>query len=170
MEIKIRTAGELKPVLASTNVPLESLPVYYMLGGPGENITILLPQMLDHEFPKTYGHYHLKQSEEIYQIIYGEGLVLLQRKNSRGELTEVTLVTAFKGETVKIPGDCGHALINIGHSPLITVDNYDPQKETHDYASVTAKHGLGYYIVKGDNEGWEAIPNQNYRNLPTLKC
>lgn len=170
MEIKIRTVGELKPVLASTNVPLEHLPVYYMLGEPGENITILLPQMLDQEFPKTYGHYHLKQSAELYQVIYGEGLVLLQRKNSQGELTEVSLVTALKGETVKIPGDCGHALINIGHSPLITIDNYDPQKEIHDYDSVTAKHGLGYYIVKSENEEWKAIPNPNYQHLPILKC
>ncbi len=162
--------GELKPVLASAHLPPENLAVYYMLGQPGENITILLPQMLDQEYAKTYGHYHLNQSEELYQIIYGEGLVLLQKKNSQGELTEINLVTAFKGETVKIPGDCGHALINIGRSLLITVDNYDSEKEVHDYDSITVKHGLGYYIVKGEKNGWKAIPNPKYHNLPILKC
>lgn len=170
MDISVRTVGELKPVLASTHLPSEDLPVYYMLGKPGENITILLPQMLGEEYPKTYGHYHLKKSEEIYTVIYGKGLVLLQNVNAIGEISEIRLVTAFRGETVKIPGDCGHLLINIGPSPLITVDNYNSEKETHNYDSVTAKHGLGYYILKDEKDEWKAIPNHNYKNLPALIC
>lgn len=168
MAIRVRTVGELKPVLASADLPADKLPIYYMLGKPGENITILLPQMLGKEYPKTYGHYHLKKSDEVYTIAYGEGLVMMQKVGRNGEVLEVRLVSAFRGESVKIPGDCGHTLINIGSSPLITVDNYDPKKETHDYDSVTAKHGLGYYIVIAEKVGWEAIPNHYYKNLPPI--
>jgi len=169
MEIRVKTVGELKPVLKDSNLPPDNLPAYYMLGKPGENITILLPQMLGEEFSKTYGHYHLHQTEEIYTVVYGEGLILLQKVNPAGKVVEIRLATAFKGETVKIPGDCGHALINIGASPLITVDNYNPQLEEHDYDTVTAKHGLGYYIIKDEESGWKAEANPHYQNLPPLK-
>ncbi len=158
---------------------------YFMIRGGSEkkNITVWQSGLVGEEYIKTYGHYHVDDFIETYEILYGEGILLLQaeKKNTQGELVgdEVEYVKAIfvkKGSMIAIPAYAGHLLVNTGDSWLITIDdspvNFDKNKEaawpTHaDYSLVKKMHGFAYYIIKKDGKP-AFVKNPNYKNVPEI--
>lgn len=154
---------------------------YHMIRGGKDqrNITILEPGTISGEYIKTYGHYHIGL-EETYSILFGEGIVLLQKLalDENGNMVS-GIVEEFKafqvkpGNEVFMPSFWGHLLVNIGETYFVTEDNTDvnfddktPQnaKNYADYEPVKKMQGFAYYVVEKDEKP-AFKRNPNYKEI-----
>lgn len=170
-----RTLEDLRPVLLDPSADGPEI-VYWVFGKAGldvtwENMTIITPGLLGRELPKTYGHYHGTNIDEIYTEVSGQGILLLQKKIVRNgafvpnEVSEVLLVRVSHGEKVTIRPQYGHSWSNTGSQPFITYDNWRAGHSPSDYEVIKDLHGMAYYLTK-DGDKVVPVANPNYKNLP----
>lgn len=161
-----RTRQELKDVLMDSKSPGVKEP-YFVIDGEGQNVTILSPGKNGNEFNKTYGHFHNYQGVEIYRVIYGQGVLIMQRNDEDGEAKEIRVTSLRGGMTVEVPAGYGHALVNIGKTYLVVIDDAPDGAKTHNFEPVREKHGFAYYIIDKKGEvGFESNPR--YRLHPQI--
>ncbi|MDO9231529.1 MAG: glucose-6-phosphate isomerase family protein [bacterium] len=155
---------------------------YYMIrGGVNQkNITVWEPGTVSGEYIKTYGHYHVGNLDENYNILFGEGIALLQKLSvdENGEMI-ADRVEEFKAIVTK-PGDeiymglgYGHLLVNTGSTYFVTADDSPVDFEERDPASfpghadyklVKQMHGFAYYVI--EHNGKPALKrNPNYTEI-----
>ncbi len=140
---------------------------YYVIHGENQNITVLLPDLNGHEYNKTYGHFHKYSAVEIYNCLYGQGLVVMQRNDEQGQPKEYKVVGLHPGKQVEIPVGFGHALINVGKTFLVVLDNAFEPSKNHNYEPVRVSHGFAYYVVEKKGEiAFERNPN--YKSCPQI--
>ena len=179
-----RKVHDMHPVLAE---PIESghnpivHRIYRFIGDTPEivnsalkfDITVVLPHPFGREFPKTTGHYHLPlpfidsrgiPSPDFYQLIWGKGLILLQREKPNREV-EASQVDAEEMQHVVIPPWMGHLAINIGQEPLVFADICVRTDHTN-YKPYLERRGAAFYVTK-ENGQPHFVPNPNYPN-PTI--
>jgi len=167
---EIRFLNEMKRVLYNKNWAKKApnFPVYYMYRGVKRkgslryDITLLPPKMLGEEFPKTKGHEHSKKYGEIYTVLKGKAIYLIQKWKNK-KIKDVYFVRAKKGEAVIIPPDYGHITINPSKKELIEA-NWISEKCKNIYDLFEKKGGACYYYTK---KGW--IKNKNYGKIPKLR-
>ena len=146
---------------------------YYMLrGGTSQkNITVWEPGTISGEYIKTYGHYHVGQLDETYNILFGEGIALLQKLSATesGEMIadsveEFKAIITKVGDEIYMPPSYGHLLVNTGKTYFVTADNSPVDFEEKDpasfpghadYALVKKMHGFAYYVIS--HEGKPAL-------------
>jgi glucose-6-phosphate isomerase len=128
------------------------------------DITIVSAKMLGSEFNKTKGHYHADSWQELYTVLDGEAIYLLQKKNESGEIEDVYAVEAKKGDFVIMPAFYGHVTINPSKKQDLKMANWISPKCKSDYSDYEELKGACYYYTKN---GW--IKNDNYKNLPPLR-
>jgi len=139
--------------------------LYYIYRGLGEkngiryDITIIPPRMLGKEFVKTKGHDHIGNYGELYKVLAGEGIFLIQDR----EVKNVYFFRAKRGKFVLIPSNFGHLTINPS-SKTLKVANWTSKECKSDYQSIEKKRGFCYYYTIG---GW--LKNKNYKKIPKLK-
>jgi len=166
---EIRYLFDLKEVLLDWEKikKLGNFPLYYMFRGLKEtdglryDITLIPPNVLGREFVKTKGHFHFGNFGELYQVLKGEGIFLLQKGTKKVE--DVYFVKAKKGEFVKIPPGYGHVTINAKDETL-KIANWILKDVKSDYLPLEKKKGACYYLTV---YGWRK--NKNYKNVPPLK-
>ena len=179
----VRRHEEMKDVLFDPNADGPAIHYYMIRGGRDKtNITIWESGNISGEYIKTYGHYHVGNIDEIYRIVGGEGIILLQqRKIDHNDIpidNEIEIFIAVKvktGDCVLIPSKFGHLLANVGKTWLVTIDNSplistdDAQLPSHaNYDSIKRMHGFSYYIID-DNERPKLIKNTNYKFVPEVQ-
>ena len=177
----IRRLNEMSDVLFNRtfiNTSNKNDPLYYMFRGVGfdknssvfeahtirYDITVLNHYDLGGEFNKTLGHYHPIVEDslsypEIYEVLYGEVLYILQRANEDGSY-DVKLIHAKKGDRVIMLPNYGHITVNVGSGILIEANlvnstfksNYNPMKQ---------KRGGAVYVLGNNN----IVMNRNYNDL-----
>jgi glucose-6-phosphate isomerase len=155
---------------------------YYMIRGgiDQKNITVWEPGTISGEYIKTYGHYHVGQLDEIYNILFGEGIALLQKLSisETGEMIadsveEFKAIITKVGQEIYMPPSYGHLLVNTGKTFFVTADNspvdFEEKDPTSfpghaDYELVKKMHGFAYYVV--EHEGKPALKkNPLYREI-----
>lgn len=157
--IVTKTLSELRDVLMEPKSRGVKEP-YFVIKGQGQNITVLSVGKHGSEFNKTYGHFHNYQGIEIYNCLYGQGILVMQRNDELGEPKEFKVVALHPGKQVEIPAGFGHSLINVGKSFLVVLDNAPDERSAHDYEPVREKRGFAYYVVEKKGEiGFEQNPN-----------
>jgi glucose-6-phosphate isomerase len=170
IEKEIRYLDDMKMVLydkawAKTAPNLE---VYYMERGLEQknglryDITTIPPKMLGKEFVKTKGHYHIGDCQELYIVLEGEGIFLMQ-KRGEGKIQDVYYVKATKGDCILVPPFYGHTTIN-PTTERLKMGNWISREYKADYESIETKEGLSYYYTQ---DGW--IKNKNYEEVPELR-
>lgn len=171
-----RSLEELKPVLKDPTASGPD-PVYWVFSEVTPegwaNVTVIAPGKLGQEYPKTFGHYHPDDApDEIYHLIEGEGVLILQKKyiDERGQwqqdrVAEVVLIKASSGDEIVIKKEYGHSWSNIGSGPLISYDNWRSSHTTADYEVIEKMQGMAYYLIETDGQV-KAVPNPNYKHLP----
>jgi oxalate decarboxylase/phosphoglucose isomerase-like protein (cupin superfamily) len=169
----VKSLEEMKFVLKDPNA-VGPDPAYWVFKGVSEkwqNMTVIPAGDYNGEFTKTFGHYHLNPvNDENYVVVSGKGVLILQKKHfENGKFVpetvgEVQVMRLEVGKAVKVSGDFGHALINVGDEPLITYDDRIEPHSPEDYEAVARLHGLAYYIVKEVGKV-SVLPNPNYKNL-----
>lgn len=166
----IRKLNEMKNVIYDKQwlKTVPDLKLYYMYRGikrKGElvyDVTVIPPLMLGKEFNKTFGHYHLGKIKELYIVLKGEAIFLMQ-KGSWKNLVDIYAVKAKKGDALIVPEKYGHVMINIGKNELQTA-NWFSINGKRDYKQFKKLGGAGYFYTKN---GW--VKNKNYNKLPKLR-
>lgn len=188
-----RTDEKMKEVLMDPAGAGPAFHYYMIRGGVGQkNITVWEPGTISGEYIKTYGHYHVGELSETYEIIYGQGVALLQKlaEDEKGNMLP-DIVSEFKaimvkaGQTIFMPAKHGHLLANIGNTYFVTVDDSpvdftdrDPASlPGHaDYELVKKMRGFAYYVVEHNgqpalkkNPLYKTIEKEDLGGLPVIK-
>lgn len=159
---------------------------YYMIRGGDEktNITVWEQGLVGAEYIKSYGHYHIGSVEEKYKILQGEGILIIQEretnsfgKHSSDEIKSFQAKKIKAGDEILIPPSSGHLIVNTGKTWLVTSDNSPfslDNKESAglpmhaDYESFKKLHGAAYYVVEKHGKP-ELVKNPNYKKVPDAK-
>lgn len=155
---------------------------YYMIRGGVEqkNITIWEPGTVSGEYIKTYGHYHVGQLSETYWLLYGQGIVLLQKLATDANnqmiadvVEEFKAIPVKQGDNLFISAGYGHLVANTSTTYLVTADNSPVDFTEKDptslpghanYELVKQMQGFAYYVV--EHEGKPALKrNPRYKNI-----
>ena len=129
------------------------------------DITVIPPGTVRGEYVKTKGHYHpLSPSgigyPELYQVLAGEALYLLQRS----DLGDIVAVTAKAGEFVLIPPGYGHVTVNAGKEELVMA-NLVSAGFASEYTFYERMQGGAYYLM--EEGGW--VRNSRYPVVPPVR-
>ena len=188
-----RTHEKMQEVLMDPNGVGPVIHYYMIRGGVDQkNITIWETGTVSGEYIKTYGHYHVGKLDETYNILFGEGIALLQKLsiNENGDMIADS-VEEFKAIIVK-PGDeiymapgYGHLLVNTGKTYFATLDNspvnFDEKDPTGmpghaDYEPVKRMQGFAYYVIEHEgkptlkkNPRYKKIIKEDLGGLPVIK-
>lgn len=176
-----RSHQKMQEVLMHPDAPGPAIHYYMIRGGEEQkNITVWEPGTVGREYIKTYGHYHIGDLDETYWFLLGEGIALLQTlATDQKGLMIPEIVEDFKavpvksGDSIYIPSNCGHLVVNIGETYLVTADNspvnfgeVNPSSlPGHaDYELVKKMRGFAYYVV--NHEGKPAlVKNRLYQEI-----
>jgi glucose-6-phosphate isomerase len=188
-----RQLGQLRDVLATDDVGSDDRPCYWMYRdvrrvsdepalarlGIRYDVTVTLPGIIGGEFMKTAGHYHgfmpggVSTYPEIYEVLSGDGLILLQRVTDptasldKVVVEDVLLVRVRSGDRLLIPSHHGHVTINLGSKPLVVADLIATACQNH-YGAIRDARGAAYYVV-ATVDGYRLQPNPRYGRLPTAR-
>ena len=150
-----------------------NFPLYYMYRGLKEkgelryDITVIPPKMLGKEFTKTKGNCNSNKLQELYTVLKGKAIFLMQ-KMIRKAVKDVVAVKAGRGNWVIVPPD--YYVISINPSKnILKLGNWVSQKNKNIYKGIEIMKGAAYFYTKN---GWEK--NRNYelrskRKAPKLR-
>lgn len=179
-----RSYEKMNEVLKNPGAPGPKIQYHMVRGGSDQrNITIWEPGLVGDEYIKTYGHYHVGDLDETYWIIYGEGIVLLQKraKDSSGnpiddEIDEAYAILVKPGDAIFIPSEWGHLVANISKTYFATADdspvNFDEENPVStpghaEYEAVKRTQGFCYYIIERDGKPM-LEKNPKYKKIPEI--
>lgn len=144
--------------------------LYFMYRGlekTGEiryDITVVSAKILGDEFNKTKGHYHIGAYQEIYTVLEGDAIYLMQKLGEDGNISDTYAVNAKKGDIIIIPPFYGHVTINPSATENLKMANWLSDNCKSDYSLFVKMQGAGYYFTE---QGW--VKNENYKSLPELR-
>ncbi len=150
---------------------LESAPnleLYYMYRGIEKkdglryDITSIPSLMLGKEHNKTKGHEHIGNFGEIYIVLEGEAIYLMQKREEK-KIIDAYAVKAKKRDVILIPVGYGHFTINPGDKNL-EMANWMADNVKSDYSKIGKLGGACYFYT---SDGW--IKNKNYEKIPDLR-
>lgn len=98
------------------------------------------------EFKKTSGHRHIGSYPEIYEVLQGTAMFLLQKERN-GRVEQFAAVRTKEGEKILVPPGYTHATVNIGKDPLVFADVV-ADACVNEYGIVKENHGMAYYLLK----------------------
>jgi len=99
------------------------------------------------EFFMTRGHYHRIKSAEVYILLQGKGILLIQNKKSK-------IINMEIGKAYLIPAGYAHRVVNIGNKLLGLLAIY-PTAAGHDYKEIAVRGFKKRIIKKGRT--WQII-------------
>lgn len=173
-----RTHKEMRDVLMDPKADGPKVHYYMIRGGSvKKNITVWESGTVGGEYIKSYGHYHVDDLNETYEILAGEGYVIMQKRgNADDEIVEFRAIKVKAGDKVFIPSGYGHLAINTGSTWLVTRDDspvdFGEKNAVRapghaDYAPFKKMHGAAYYVVSKDGKT-EFIKNPRYSKVPVF--
>lgn len=177
-----RTHEDMKEVLMDPTSAGPEIHYYMIRGGVDKtNITVWETGKVGQEYIKTYGHYHVGQISETYNIIQGEGVVLLQIRKMDGvgfpiddEIEKFYAIKVVIEDSVFIPSGTAHLVANTGKTWLATSDdspvNFDEVDPVSlpghaDYNPIKKLQGLAYYLVEDSGQP-VLVKNPKYKAVP----
>ena len=129
--MEIRKLNDMREVLADKDFAKNSpnIDLYSMYRGLKTNgklrydETVVFPKMLGNEFNKTKGHYHIGAYPELYMVLEGTAIYLLQKRNAEGNIEDVFAVTVKAGECAVMPPLYGHVTVNPSETEELKMAN-----------------------------------------------
>lgn len=122
--------------------------VFFLVSKIRYDIILIHPGTIGEEYYKTSGHIHVGDYPEIYEVINGTALFLLQKEDNKGIVQKMVAYRCTKGGRVYIPPGYAHVSINIANEPLVFCDLVSTVC-ANSYASLQEKNGLAYRVLKG---------------------
>ncbi len=174
-----RTHEKMQEVLMDPSATGPAIHYYMVRGGSKKrNITIWETGTVGGEYIKTYGHYHVGNLDETYEIIEGQGIALLQKMHVENGAAQEEVIEEFKaipvkaGDSVYMPPGYGHLVVNTGSQWLVTSDDSPVEGADDsasmpghaDYEAVKRMRGFAYYVVE-KNGAPVLVPNPLYKGV-----
>lgn len=132
---------------------------YYIIKENTQIILVISPGKNGSEFNKTLCFFSNPTGVNVYQCLYGQGILVMQRNDEAGEAKEFKVVTLSSGRQVEVPAASAICIANIGRSFLVIVGPFMGEKDLDD-KEIVEKQGLAYYIVEKKGEiAFEQNPN-----------
>lgn len=164
----VRTLEQMKGTVMKYHDEAANLEMYYMFRAVHKSedvrfdITVIPPLEVGGECAKTHGHYHPAGDDgmpypEVYQVLRGSGVFVLQKKNRNAGTVDVMVVHASEGDAVLLPPGFGHVSVNTGDVPLV-LSNLVYDKFESIYDDYTENQGAAIYYLKDG----ELVHNTNY--------
>lgn len=187
-----RTHEKMMDVLMDPNGVGPAIHYYMIRGGVDQkNTTVWEPGTISGEYIKTYGHYHMGDLSETYNIVYGNGVALLQKlaEDENGNpiadvVTEFQALPVKTGDEVFMPAKFGHLVVNTGQTYFVTIDDSPVDFEDRDpssfpghadYELVKQMRGFAYYVVEHNgapalkkNPLYKSIEKEDLGGLPVI--
>jgi glucose-6-phosphate isomerase len=176
-----REHAKMQDVLMDPNGVGPAIHYYMIRGGVNQkNITVWEPGTVSGEYIKTYGHYHVGDLDENYEILYGTGIALLQKLSvdENGEMIadsveEFKAIVTKPGDKIYMAPGYGHLLVNTGKTYFATLDDSPVDFEERDptsfpghadYEPVKKMQGFAYYVI--EHNGKPALKrNPHYKEI-----
>lgn len=139
------------------------------------NLVIVPSGLLGVEYTKTHIFSPDQDQNEItaiVDVIYGEGVVLIQQaKEDEGFNinTEISFVKAYhakKGDRVVVPQGYMYTFINSGSKPYVLGRLFENDGKI-DYRTIRHERGMSYYVIR-KNARKEIVTNPRYKTVPKL--
>ena len=145
-----------------------NLDLYHMYRGVKKrnglryDITIIPPLMLGEEFIKTKGNCNSKNFQELYTVLRGKAIFLMQKMRNEA-VKDIFALKAKKGDCVIVPPEYYVITINPSKKSL-KIGNWVSEKNKNIYEKLEKMEGACYYYTKS---GW--IKNKKYGKIPQLR-
>ncbi len=179
-----RRQEKMKDVLMDQNAQGPAVHYHMVRGGSDQrNITIWEPGTVGGEYIKTYGHYHVGKLDETYWVIFGEGIVIVQKRSVGAdgkpmddEIEEAYAVHVQAADAIFIPAQWGHLVANISKTFFVTADDSPVNFEEvdpvtlpghADYEAVKRMQGFCYYVVEKNGKP-TLVKNEKYKKVPEI--
>jgi glucose-6-phosphate isomerase, archaeal len=178
-----RSHDKMREVLMHPDAPGPAVHYHMTRGGSDQrNVTTWEPGTVGGEYIKAYGHYHVGDLDEVYWILLGEGVALIQ-KRAEGpngpiddEIEAAYAVHVKPGDSLYMPSGWGHLVVNIGKTFFVTADDSPVDfGERHavslpghaDYEPVRRMGGFAYFVVEKDGKP-ALVRNPRYKRAPDI--
>ncbi|MDD4908871.1 MAG: glucose-6-phosphate isomerase family protein [Candidatus Omnitrophica bacterium] len=185
-EPAIRTIDEMREVLADSSVK-EPRDLYFMyrdLHATADNallekyklrydVTVIKADHLGGEFMKTAGHYHPGNYGELYEVLTGSAICVLQKCDLKDDsiIEDVIAVSAKAGEKIVIPPGYGHILVNPGPGFLVT-SNWVSSLFASEYQLYKKAKGAAYFLFDPQGKAGESVrysANKYFKELTAVR-
>jgi len=154
-----KLSKELKPVLMRGAKPEIKNP-YYLIEENDQLIFVVSSGKNGSEFNKTLGYFSTYPGMQIYQCLYGQGIMVMQRNDFAGEAKEFKITTLNPGKQISVPAGWGMCIVNTGSNLLAVLRNSFLDERNIDPKPIIEKRGFAYYVVEKKGEiGFELNPN-----------
>lgn len=157
--IVTKKAKDLKPVLMDPGAKGVVKHPYSLITAENQTIFVITFGQNGTEYNKTEGYFSNFEGISIYQCLYGQGILIMQRNDDAGEAKEFKVVTLNPGRQVGVPAGWAMCLVNIGKTFLVVVGNLNINSKDIDTKPIMEKQGLAYFVVEKKGEiGFEQNP------------
>lgn len=152
--------------------------LYFMYRGLEEknnlryDITVVPAKMMGKEPVKTKGHYHAEGRGEVYMVLEGTAIYLMQKRNPENdsEIKDTFYIKAEKGDVAIIPSGYGHVTINPSATENLKMANWVSKDCKSDYSLFEKLKGACYYYVSDpESKKTKWIKNESYLSVPEIK-
>lgn len=151
---------------ARKNPDMELYQIYRGIEKDGElrlDITVIPPKMLGKEFVKTKGNRNDYGFQELYTVIQGSAIFLMQKIKDNG-IEDVFTVNASVGNWIIVPPNYAIIAINPSKEKILKINNWVSKKTKNIYEDMEKFGGACYFYTL---DGW--IKNENYSSVPDLR-
>ncbi len=159
-----------------------NLELYYMYRGlkkKGDlryDVTVIPPRMLGEEFVRTKGNRNSKNFPELYTVLEGEAIFLLQKTRAKNIkiVEDVLAIKAKPKESIFISAEYAAIMINPSKKTLKT-GNWVSEKNKNIYGELEKMKGACYFAIaqkskiKNKKSKIKWIKNKNYKKVPKLR-
>lgn len=133
---------------------------FYLIKVDDQLIYVVSPGLNGIEFNKTKGFISSYPAVLIYQCLYGQGILIMQRNDENNQAKEFKVVTLNSGRQVVVPSGWGMCLVNIGKNFLVVLASADLEAKYLNTKPLVEKRGFAYYVVEKKGEiNFEQNPN-----------
>jgi len=165
----IRYLNEIRDLLYDQNWAKNApnIKLYYMhrgvkkKGGLRYDVTIIPPRMLGKEFVKTKGNHNSNNFPELYIVLKGRALILMQKTIGKS-VKKAIAIKLKRGESIIEPADYDVITINPSRQ-ILEITNWVSEKNKNIYKNIEKMKGACYFFTK---DGW--VKNKNYKKIPKL--
>lgn len=154
-----KSSKDLKPVLMDPKVKVIKNP-YYLITDKEQIIYVVRLGLNGVEFNKTIGFVSTSDGLTVYQCLFGQGILILQRNDEGDEAKEFKVVTLSSGRQVGVPALWASSLVNVGKGFLVVLKSGAYAENGSNTKTIIEKQGLAYYVVEKKGEiAFEQNPN-----------
>jgi glucose-6-phosphate isomerase len=152
-------AGAFEALLALGDRVLYEMHITPVPEAPGHllhSVTVMYPGKVGDEYFMTSGHFHEDtEASEVYYCLAGQGMLLVQDRDSRCEAIAMEIGTA-----AYIPPGYAHRTANTGDEPFVFLAVW-PSDAGHDYGTIK-ETGFAKLVVERDGRP-QLVDNPNYQ-------